>query len=595
LDPKGYPTNGGPVSNLIACLFCVRSTVEGIIHGYKMHNMNAFFQDDWKVNSHLTLNYGVRWEYNGTLADNYGNLTNIWPSDLRTVPIPPSAAGTSANAFVGYVVPNNYDAAAHGPLPAGIRQFGGQFASINSIPLSNFAPRIGFAWTPTNSTRFVVRGGFGFFYDRIGINQIVHAVQEGKPYADTLANVQFSTSLQDPFQNRPLAFIPRWFDLDPASPTYLQGSNFDSPFYDRIQTPLVRQYNLGMQYEFVRNYVLDIAFVGSSGINTANYSHVINMANLVCTALVTTNCTTGSINGITTNTASNAYGRVPFLGFSPIGLQQMGFDTVSNYNSMQATVRKTFSSGLAFQGAYTWSKNLSNIGYGSANLNLPNDMGQQYGQAPFSRPHVFVLNYQYQLPIKPTNKMLNTAIGGWTVSGVTTWQSGTPVTIMDSTAGSVYGATNSSIDKGLARAQMAVGATYDSIFQPGGFHDIVQCGAVKTEKMNCMFNPAAFGPALAVGNDGSTTFGNSGVGIIRGPHQLNFDFSVNKVFKITERQSLQFRTDFFNIFNHAQFFLNSYPGGNGAQLNVSGGGNLGAITSTSVAPRLIQFALRYAF
>jgi hypothetical protein len=594
LDPNGYPTNGGPVSNLIACLFCVRSTVEGIIHGYKMHNMNAFFQDDWKVNSRFTVNYGVRWEYNGTLADKYGNLTNLWPSDLRTVPIPPSApSATNPNSYVGYVVPNNYQASAHGALPPGVRTFPGEFASINSIPLSNFGPRIGFAWMPTDSNRMVVRGGFGLFYDRIGINQIVHAVQEGKPYADTLANVQSSTSLQSPFQDRPLAFIPRWFDLNPNSPTYLLGSNFDSPYYDRIQTPLVRQFNLGLQYEFAKNYVLDVAYVGSSGINTANYSHVVNMPPLVCTALVKSNCVSGNINGITTNTTSNAGGRVPFLGFSPIGLQQNGFDAVSNYNSLQTTVRKNFSNGLMFQGAYTWSKNLSNVGFGSANLNLPTDMGQQYGQAPFSRPHVFVLNYQYQLPVKLDNKMMNGIFGGWTISGVTTWQSGTAVTIMDSRAGTVFGATNSSIDKGLSRAQLASGATYDSIFQSGGFHDLVNCGGVQKEKMYCFFNPKAFAAPLAIGDDGSTNFGNTGVGIIRGPHQLNFDFSVNKVFKITERQALQFRTDFFNIFNHAQFNLNT-AGGNGAQINVNDP-SFGVISSTSVAPRLIQFALRYTF
>ena len=96
----------------------------------------------------------------------------------------------------------------------------------------------------------------------------------------------------------------------------------------------------------------------------------------------------------------------------------------------------------------------------------------------------------------------------------------------------------------------------------------------------------------------ATDYGNSGVGIVRGPHQLNFDFSIQKVMKFGERQSLQFRSEFFNIFNHAQFALPGYTAApnnfaNNGPLFVSG--SLGTITSTSVNPRLIQFGLRYAF
>src|SRR5207247_64717 len=160
-------------------------------HNYQLQNMQAFFQDDWTVNSRLTLNLGVRWERFGTLADKYGNLTNFWASDLRSVPVPPTAPSlTDPNAFIGYVVPNNYNAApitegGHGPLPPGVRQFDGKFTAQNRIPLSNFGPRAGFAWQPAGNGRLVVRGGAGIFYDRIGINRLVHAVQEGRPYADT--------------------------------------------------------------------------------------------------------------------------------------------------------------------------------------------------------------------------------------------------------------------------------------------------------------------------------------------------------------------------------------------------------------------------
>src|SRR5207302_3971439 len=140
----------------------------------------------------------------------------------------------------GYVVPSNYDPKAHGPLPPGVRQFNGEFTTENGVPLNNFAPRIGFAWQ--TSSRLVVRGGAGMFYDRVGINRLVHAVQEGKPYADTTGLQADVASLQSPFQDRPLAFAARWFN-----PQTLQGSSLNSPFYDTLHTPLIRQYNLGIQ------------------------------------------------------------------------------------------------------------------------------------------------------------------------------------------------------------------------------------------------------------------------------------------------------------------------------------------------------------
>jgi hypothetical protein len=550
----------------------------------------------------LTVNLGVRWEFDGALSDKYGNLTNFWRSDLQSVPIPPSAPSqTDPNAFKGYVVPANYDPrpisqGGKGPLPPGIRQFDGDTTTQNGVPLSNFAPRVGFAWQMNQ--RLVVRGGVGLFYDRVGINRLVHAVNEGRPYADTTGIQNEIASLQSPFQDRPLAFLPRWFNFKT-----LTGSSFNSPFYDRLHTPLVRQYNLGAQYEFVSSYVLEVGFVGSSGINETDYNHNINSAHLVCTALVTTNCVTGNINGFTTNTARNAAARVPYLGYLPSGFQQNGFDGVSNYNSLQVTVRKNFTHGLGFQAAYTWSKNLSNVAWDAANINLSTDLSQQYGQTPYSRPHRFIFNYQYELPFKTTNGVLNSVVQGWTVSGLTTIQSGNPLTLFDNRGGSVYGTPGSgTVENGLSRAQLCPGFTYGQIETSGDVKKRLGGNSGPTR----FFNTAAFncGPpsnpgALPVlGDDGSLGFGNTGIGIVRGPHQLNFDFQAGKIMRIGERQSVQFRAEFFNLFNHAQFAIPGYttqtPFANNGPLFTSGT-SFGVISQTSVAPRLIQFALKYAF
>jgi carboxypeptidase family protein/TonB-dependent receptor-like protein len=580
-------TNGSPLSNFSTCLFCVRSVVQGIIHNYHMRNMNTFFQDDWKVSRGLTVNIGVRWEYDGVLSDKYGNLTNLWASDLRSVPLPPSAPSTTdPKAYIGYVVPSNYNPAAHGPLPPGVRKFDGLFTSENGVPLSNFAPRVGFAWQPRVNGRLVVRGGAGLFYDRIGINRIVHAVQEGKPYADTTGLQNDIASLQSPFQDRPLAFAPRYFNFQ-----NLTGSNLNSPFYDRVHTPLVRQYNLGFQYEFLPTYVLEAAFVGSNGINVQDYNHNINTAKLASPS--------NPINGITTNTAQNAAGRTPYLGFQPNGLQQNAFDGVYNYNSIQTTVRKQFSHGLTFQGAYTFSKNLSNVGYYAANVNYATDMWQQYGQTPYSRPHRFVLSYQYDLPFK-SSKALGKAVEGWTIGGLTTIQSGNPLTIFDNRAGSAWGTPGSgTFEQGMSRAQMCPGKTYADIATSGNVKD--RLGSASNPAAPRFFNASAFCLPPVLGADGSFDFGNSGVGIVRGPHQLNFDFQVSKVTRIRERQSLQFRAEFFNLFNHAQFGIpTNAAGGNPDSFQnnntlFTSGALFGVINQTSVAPRLIQFALKYSF
>lgn len=590
-------TTGLTSSSFNGCLFCVRSGVNGIIHNYHLQNQSAFFQDDWKVNNRLTLNIGVRWERNGTLADKYGNLTNLWVNDLASVPVPPTApSSTDPRAFTGYVVPDNYDArpisqGGHGPLPPGVRQFPGKFASQNGIPLSNFGPRVGFAWQPVAAGRLVIRGGAGIFYDRVGLNRMVHAVQEGRPYADTTGLQHDIASLQSPFQDRPLALLPRWFDF-----TKLTGSNFNSPYYDRLHTPLVRQYNLGFQYEFLRNYVFEGAYVGSSGINIGDYNHVVNTARLASASK--------PINGITTNTAGNAAGRVPFLGFLPNGLQQNGFDGVYNYNSLQTTVRKQFSHGLGFQVSYTWSKNLSNVfDSASANLNDPTDLWQQYGPTPYSRPHRFIVAYQYELPFQANGAALSRIVRGWSISGNTIIQSGNPLTLLDARGGTAYGMGNSNTyENGVGRAQMCPGATYEQISTSGSVKD--RLGLVGSSSAPRFFNISTFCAPPAINPDGSLTtlaacstcatlFGNSGVGIVRGPHQLNFDFSVLKETSITERQKLQFRAEFFNIFNHAQFALPQGPANQA--LYPSNAALFGVITGTSVNPRLIQFALRYSF
>ena len=568
----------GQQGNILGSILSTRSGPNGPIHGYRMTDMNTFVQDDWKVSSHLTLNLGTRWEYDGTLSEKYANMTNLWLSRLQSVSTLPTGPTTSGAGFVGYVVPHNFTDHYAQP-PDGVLVNSNNTGLRLHPPLSNFAPRIGMAWQPGNSGKLVIRAGVGLFYDRVSTIAMSSAYGNNPPYA---ANVTYgfpnSQTLADPFPHTSLALQPRWANLATG-----QTSLLNVPFVGESQhTPLVRQYNLNVQYQFIPSWTLEVGFVGSSGINLEDFSHNYNTAQLASPA--------HPINGVTTNTLANINLRVPYLGFVPTGMLGTGYDLISNYNSLQVTVRKQFSHGLTMQAAYTWSKSLTNSTENSANYNDASNTAQQYGPSYFNRPQRFIVNYTYDLPFGKQPGALGKLTGGWSISGVTTIQNGQALTIIDSNAGTIFGTSAGYTDSGIARAQMCPGMTYSDVATHGGIEQRLGGASGGPGYLN----PAAFCPAPAIGD--GTGFGNSGMGIILGPGQFNFDFSVLKNTRLFENQSLQFRAEFFNIFNHPQFDNpnpNSIPY-QPALPNVSAP-NFGQIVGTSVNPRVIQLALKYVF
>jgi hypothetical protein len=589
-------TTGAPVGTYLFCLFCVRSGPNGIIHGYRERDTAAFIQDDWKVSSRLTVNLGVRWEYDGMLGDHYGNLTNIWPSLMQgvTPPTTPEASGTS---LIGYVVPNNF-AAHYGNPPAGVTTVKSSAPTQNGIPWDNFGPRFGFAYQPKKDGKLVIRGGVGLFYDRVGSSKFVHAVEQGDPYAVTLDVASpFAAapySLANPFPSTPLGFTPRYFNPAYASTCgnvlALCTSDINQPFYSQVHTPLSRQYNIGIQYQFLPTWVLELGYVGSSGINQADYNHNYNTAILASA--------NNPVNGQTTTTVANADARVPYLGYDPAGLQGTGYDGIYNYNSLQVTVRKQFSHGFTLQGAYTWSKDLTTLnGDGQSNSNDASNLNQQYGPAYFAHPQRFIVSYSYLFPFgHPSNPFLNRAAEGWMMTGNVVIQDGSPLTFTNTAGGSAYGTGSAgSGEGGSARSQLCPGATYSNIQTGGGITSRLG-GSLSA---NGYINPAEFCDQPAIMPDGvtvtsqaacptcATLFGNTGTGIILGPGNVNWDTSILKTTHITEKQTIQFRADFFNILNHAQF---SNPG-----VAQNTPNTFGVITTTAVNPRIIQFALKFMF
>jgi hypothetical protein len=566
---------GGP-GNILGCMFCVAGPPGGVPHHYRANDASAFIQDDWKVNSRLTLNLGLRWEFAGMFTDVGGNLTGIWPSLLQTVRVPPTGPTTSGNGIIGYVVPKNY-VANHGVPPDGVLITRSNYSLASHPPYSNFAPRVGFAWQPTHSANLVVRAGAGIFYDRVGANGFFHGVEQGPPYSATLDYGPGTPhTLQDPFASTIVLgnFPARWSTLTCAPDgTACSGttSNLSAPFVEPyLHTPLVRQYNLGVEYEFAPQWVLSVGYVGSSGINLYDEYHDINAAQLASPSQ--------SINGQTGNTLANVNLRVPVIGYgSTPGLQQSAFDGKSRYDSLQITLKKQFTHGLALQAAFTWSRSLTDLNsvptfaqQYSANSNNPLDFGQQYGPSGFNRPRRFVVNYQYELPFGAhSTGFTGKLASGWNVAGVTVVQDGTPITIYDGRGGTIYG------NSGNSRAQLCQGVTNSQVMSSGSVES----------RLGGYFNANAFCAPPVLSADGGTGYGDSAVGIAFGPGQFNWDFTVLKNTKLTENQSLQFRTEFYNLFNHPQFTnpINQV------------GPTLGRITGTSVNQRIIQFALKYIF
>ena len=628
----------------LGCLFCVKSTsgapnTAGVLHFYQVNNTNAYVLDDWKVSSRLTINAGLRWEYDGQLTDKYGHLTQVWLDRMAsnatiaacgTPPLTGPTAGCAAAGVQQYVVPSNFLNAKYGLPPDGVGFARNKNTLEGHAPYSNFAPRLGFAWQPLSGGKLVVRGGFGIFYDRIGLDRVVHAFEQGYPYAATydfgflsprwagsslarpFAPVQLVCVPSDPNCNNEgngLGFAPRFIDMSTANapiPLFQVGSGLNTPLLPRsIHTPLVQEYSLGFQYEFAQSWVLELGYVGSKGINITDYNHNHNGALIVTPATDTFGICTGTAPNQICNTSSNTAFRTPVLGYEPIGLQQSDFNGSSNYNSLQATVRHQFGHGLSMQAAYTWDRNLSDVFFGnSANINdalalktKPSPNGPPHGQwgpVSFDRFQRFVMNYSYDLPFGKGTAMADKLFGGWNVSGVTIAQSGNPLTFIGGGSGGAYGTDQQLSFQGVTTAEICPGFSNRQLKNSGSPRSTIG-------NANGYFNAAAFAcsaPIVPFGDATATDYGNSAVGIATGPGQFNWDISMVKNTQITERVRMQFRADFYNAFNHPQFA--APQGGNFGTVGFENVGNFGLptgnqITATTVNPRLIQFGLHFFF
>ncbi len=541
----------------------------------------AFVEEDFKASARLTLNFGLRWEYVPPASGPAHDLGNVWSSLLQTVPIPP-ASGT----YVGATAPSDYDpnrinpytGQPFGPPPAGVivRPSSGYYQ--NPAPLDSFAPRFGFAWQPgSNQSRVAVRGGYGWFYQPLSErgNATGTPSTNVQPFAQLIGRSGGSnnaSTLQTPFPAATLGFSLR-------TPFSNLADRIVGPVF---RLPKLQQWSLNVRYAISNNFSFDLGYVGSYAKNLflvygsnqpllATPEHPVNCglpatpgALGVTPAVFATLGIEPSSGCVTTNTSTNAYLRVPIVGESTALLahQYLGG---SWYHSMQATFRQQIFRGLSSQFAYTFSKAETNTTVYNDQRNLDLD----WGRASFDRAHRVITNFTYDLPDLHSSALLR----GWSISGIVILQSGQPMSLIDRSGGSVYGFA------GPATVTLCPGATYK---------DLVTSGDTSS-RLNNWLDKSAICKTPAIGSDGSTGYGTTGQSIMDGPGQFNTDFSFGKttaVGGLRENAQLTLRVEFYNALNHPQF---SNPGTN------FGTANFGVISKTSVAPRLIQFGLKYIF
>ena len=553
--------NGGKLSNInVSDDLCGDTT-----RAFHVSSLYGFAQDDVKVNSHLTINVGLRWEGLGQTSDGKGKLVDFWPTlasnDLVNKP------------FSGFIAASNFP----GTLPTGIQRNSNPTFAANAWALNNFGPRLGFAWTPPRfNDKLVLRGGYGLYYTHPPVNDAFQLIVN-PPFFSRQTNVgalNALATLQDPFNPPSNEVFPNFVQRSANTALTI---NSISPDW---KPPVTQQYNLGIQYALNSTTSVQVGYVGtkSSRIETTNQ---INQAQLASPG--------NPVNGLTTNTFENAAQRVPVLGIAPSGLNQAQWSGISNYNSLQANVQKRLSHGLQFGLAYTYGKTLTDVtGVGTFPLgggvyNNQFDPLNGYGPADFDTRHRFVANYLWDLPNLHNNEgVAGRVLSGWGASGVIVVQTGPALTFADPAAGSIYG---------LAGAFGTFGAT----LCPGmTAKDILTPGPVQTN-LNNFFNANAFCAPPQIGD--GTGFGTLGRGVVYGPGQHNMDMSIfkdTKVGGLSEAGSVQFRAEFFNTFNTPQFASQTTTQFSTAitQLHAP---SFGQVTATTVSPRIIQFGLKYTF
>ena len=412
---------------------------------------------------------------------------------------------------------------------------------------NNFAPRLGFAYRVRKGT--VLRGGAGIFFNPAGSEGLLMRRHRQLPFGP-INTVDINQFVAAP--RRVSDGLPPIPNLDPAvvannpvGTLIAINPNFRSGYAE--------QFNLQLQQQLPKDLIFKIAYVGNLGRRLE---------------------TQFNYNQTVPGPEAPALRRpLRFIAPNVINADYQVSDGLAAYHSLQTTIERRFASGIGFLTAYTWAHSIDIVANqfgGADNGPMPQDIRfrrNDRGNSGFDQRHRLVHSMNYELPFgkgrkfSTSSKLGDNLIGGWDMNMIMAVQSGLPFTPV------------------LANSVSNAGGSRPDRYKSGAIDN-----PTVAKWFDTSFGTAASGAAW--GAPALFTFGNGGRNILSGPGRVNFDYSVFKNFALTEKLKLQFRTEMFNLFNHAQFDLPNTAIGNP---------NAGIITSIVGTPRQIQFALRLSF
>ena len=533
------------------------STGNAAPNNYVTRNLSnvfgMFVQDDWKLAKNLTLNYGIRYDLQVFKDNPYGNNSLYIPSLGKVV--------VFANSYPAAAIPNFLTSipivlAPAVNLPTNVWGYLGQAKK-------NFAPRFGFAYEPVANT--VVRGAFGIYFNLLPASYVGGAF-------GTLPFVSSETFSQ------PAGTVPSITMNAPFSATGAFGANPTVTAQHPTVTPYTEEYNLAVEHQFSRGLDIRIGYVGQRNLKQNNASGPGTVApniNLKDPPLV--GASVQSTNLV-----------------QPFSTISLTVDPIfhSSMNSLQIGVHKQYSHGFTVNAEYQWTRVI-----GTENIENPSGIvaNDSYGNIGGLTPQVLVASYSYALPIGKGQLLFGTAgdfvnkvLGGWQISGISTFQTGQPFSVTYTAPGLPVGQVN-------GRANIKPGVPFYPAKKTIG----------PTPSTGQWFNPAAFGAPPCYTSTGSTgicsslysstgpatydTYGNSGYNMLWGPHYQDWDMNLQKTTMFGDRYRLLIRIDAFNVFNHPNFAV---P--NAAVSNPASAGTITSVVSGSES-RKVELGAKFSF
>jgi hypothetical protein len=492
----GLATRGDSMADFLLGAYSLLPVTNGVRVNDGGNTFTAIYaQDDWKVSNRLTLNIGLRYEIPTPWVDRYDRINTVVPDAgvrSRTFPAAPP----------GMLFP--------GDLPRG----------LYNTDKNNLAPRVGFAWDVFGDGRTAVRGAYGIFYDTFNTDTIA---QENPPFVggrQTFVNGRVSNPFASVGQTAPPAVI------DPAAFTFRFPINgfWSASGAHGLRTTYAQEFNFTLSRQLGHDYAIVAAYIGKTGTKLLAY-RPFNTARFIPGT---------NAQGQPLSTEGNAAQRVPFLPgiYGPEGIF-LDNSFTSAYHSMQWELNKRFSKGFQLAANYVLSKSLdssSAFTLGACVAN-PNDLRASRGRSDWDRRHNFVVSGIWSPAVHQQQRgLVGRVAGGWSLSGISTVQSGAPVTVTNGQNTALDG----NICGGSALHPNLVG-------QPTREH------ASRSDMIANFLNRSAFVlPQLG-------TFGTAARGMFSGPANVTTDLAVLKDVMVREGYRFQVRGEFFNIFNQVNF------------------------------------------